>query len=192
MLLVISPAKRLDIEPEQITDKYTIPEFLSESEIIIKKLKSFKAVKISKLMGVSSSLGQVNYERFQTWHLPFTTENAKQAIFSFNGDVYQGLVAKTLNENQLDFAQQHLRILSGLYGVLRPLDLIQPYRLEMGTKLSVGRKKDLYQFWKKMITDKISDSVKESGSDYLINLASNEYFKSIETSKLKPTLIIPI
>ncbi|MBN1820830.1 MAG: peroxide stress protein YaaA [Prolixibacteraceae bacterium] len=191
MILIISPAKKLDFKTPPVTEKYSMPEFLPESEIIMNKLKKLKPVWISKLMGISASLGQVNFERFQNWHLPFTNENAKQAVLAFNGDVYQGLNAETLKEGQFEFIQKHLRILSGLYGVLRPLDLMQPYRLEMGTQFPVGRKKDLYQFWKAKITMKINDEISATGSEYLINLASNEYYKSIDVKKIKAKIITP-
>lgn len=147
--------------------------------------------KIKTLMGISPKLAQLNYDRFQNWQLPFSPENAKQAVFAFSGDVYQGLEANTLSENQLGYSQEHLRILSGLYGVLKPLDLIQPYRLEMGTKLPVGREKDLYAFWKQIITSKIEEALFESGSNILVNLASNEYLKSIDIKKLGAGIITP-
>ena len=191
MLMIISPAKKLDFKSAPVSKTYTIPEFLEDSEVFIKKLKTFSPAKVSKLMGISKTLGELNFERYQTWHLPFTPENAKQAVLAFNGDVYQGLVAKTLSEKQLEFAQEHLRILSGLYGVLRPLDLIQPYRLEMGAKLPVKRKKNLYQYWSGKITQNINKAVQVSGSDILVNLASNEYYKSIDTNKIEAKIITP-
>jgi cytoplasmic iron level regulating protein YaaA (DUF328/UPF0246 family) len=149
------------------------------------------AKKLSNLMNISTDLGNLNYERYQTWHLPFTPENAKQAVLAFNGDVYTGLDAPTLSEEKLILAQQKLRILSGLYGVLKPLDLMQPYRLEMGTKFGVGRAKDLYTFWSKKITPKVQEAIDESGSKVLINLASNEYYKSVDTKKLKAEMVTP-
>jgi uncharacterized protein len=152
MLIIISPAKSLDFKTKPTTQEYTIPEFLNESEKLVAKLRKMNAKKLSGLMNISADLGNLNYERYQTWHLPFTPENAKQAVLAFNGDVYTGLDAPTLSEEKLKLAQQKLRILSGLYGVLKPLDLMQPYRLEMGTKFGVGRAKDLYSFWGNKIT----------------------------------------
>jgi uncharacterized protein len=191
MLIVISPAKSLDFKTESITQEYTIPEFLNESEKLVSKLQKMSAKKLSNLMNISADLGNLNYKRFQTWHIPFTPENAKQSVLAFNGDVYTGLDAPTLSEERLKLAQQKLRILSGLYGVLKPLDLIQPYRLEMGTKFGVGRAKDLYSFWGDKITKKIQKSIDESGSKILVNLASNEYYKSINAKKLDAEIVTP-
>jgi cytoplasmic iron level regulating protein YaaA (DUF328/UPF0246 family) len=191
MLIVISPAKSLDFESKPTTSEYTTPEFLNESEKLVARLKKMKPEKISKLMGISASLGNLNYERFQTWHLPFTPENAKQAVLAFNGDVYVGLNAPSLSEEKLQLSQQKLRILSGLYGVLKPLDLIQPYRLEMGTKFGAGKAKDLYSFWSKKITPKVQEAINESGSKILVNLASNEYYKSIDPKKLEAEIVTP-
>ena len=191
MLAVISPAKSLDFESSPVTNKYTMPEFLPQAVVIIEKLRKLNPARIEKLMGISPKLAQLNYERYLVWHQPFSPENSKQAVLAFNGDVYQGLVAQTMTEEQLMLAQRKLRILSGLYGVLKPLDLIQPYRLEMGTKLPVGRKKNLYAFWKQTITNSISSAIADSGSNYLINLASNEYFRSIDTQKLEVPIITP-
>ena len=189
--MVLSPAKRMEFSTAPESDSFTLPEYLKEAEIIVEKLKKLNPSKISRLMGISSDLGKLNYDRFMSWNLPFTRENARRALVSFNGDVYQGLVAETLSENQLEWAQRHLRILSGLYGILKPLDLIQPYRLEMGTTIQIGRKKDLYQYWKNQITASLSFAMKDSGSEFLINLASNEYFKSIDIKKLKARIITP-
>lgn len=191
MLTVISPAKSLDFKTEPTTSEYTLPKFQEESEKLVSKLRKMKPKKISELMGISASLGNLNYERFQTWHRPFTPENAKQAVLAFSGDVYTGLDAPALSEEKLKLAQRKLRILSGLYGVLKPLDLIQPYRLEMGTKLSVGRSKDLYGFWGDKITKKVQKAIDESGSKILVNLASNEYFKSIDKKKLNAEIVTP-
>lgn len=191
MLIVISPAKSLDFKSRPATQKYTLPDFLNEASEIAGKLKTFSPEQISGLMSVSPKLGQLNWERYQVWHLPFTPENARQAVLAFSGEVFRGLQANSLSESQFGFAQKHLRILSGLYGVLRPLDLIQPYRLEMGMQLSIGKKKDLYHFWGKAITEKISEALKESGFPFLINLASSEYYKSIDVKKAGATLITP-
>lgn len=191
MLIVISPAKSLDFKTEPTTQEYTIPEFLNESEKLVSKLRKMSAKKLSKLMNISADLGNLNYERYQTWQLPFTPENAKQAVLAFNGDVYTGLDAPTLSEEKLELAQQKLRILSGLYGLLKPLDLMQPYRLEMGTKFGVGRAKDLYSFWGDKITKKVQEAIEESGSKILVNLASNEYYKSINAKKLDAEIVTP-
>lgn len=191
MLIVISPAKSLDFKTPPVIEDYTIPEFLSESEKLIGRLRTFTPKKISALMGISDDLGELNFQRFQSWHLPFTPDNAKQAILAFNGDVYQGMQSVTLSEEKLKLAQSKLRILSGLYGVLKPLDLIQPYRLEMGTVLKYYKSKDLYAFWNAAITKKINEAVAESGSNVLVNLASAEYFKSIDRKKLKAALVTP-
>jgi uncharacterized protein len=191
MLIVISPAKSLDFKTPPVISNYTVPEFLTESEKLIGRLKTLTPKKISALMGISDDLGELNFKRYHEWNLPFTPENAKQAILAFNGDVYQGLNAATLSEEKLELTQSRLRILSGLYGVLKPLDLIQPYRLEMGTKLKYYKSKDLYAFWNPAITKKINEAVAESGSKILVNLASNEYFKSIDKKKLKAEIVTP-
>ena len=191
MLIVLSPAKTLDFNTPPLIPDFTVPEFLNESEKLVGRLKTMSPKKLSELMGISSDLGELNFQRYQSWQLPFTPENAKQAIFAFNGDVYQGLNATTLSEIQLELSQSKLRILSGLYGVLRPLDLMQAYRLEMGTKLKYYKSKDLYAFWNPSITKKINEAVVESGSKVLVNLASNEYFKSIDKKKLKAEIITP-
>lgn len=191
MLIVISPAKSLDFKTPSVTSKYTVPEFLEESEKLVGRLRNMSPKQLSKLMSISKDLGELNFHRYQNWSLPFTPENAKQAILAFNGDVYQGLQASTLSEEMLELAQQKLRILSGLYGVLKPLDLIQPYRLEMGTKLKYYRSKDLYAFWNPTLTKKINEAVEASGSNVLVNLASNEYFKSIDKKKLKAEIVTP-
>lgn len=191
MLIVISPAKSLDYKTPATTSEFTMPEMLDESEKLLTKLRKMNAKKLSDLMGISANLGKLNFERYQTWHLPFTPENAKQAVLAFSGDVFQGLDATSLSEEQLLKLQSKLRILSGLYGVLKPLDLMQPYRLEMGTKLKYRRSADLYDFWKSKITPKIKEALNESGSNVLVNLASNEYYKSIDTKKLGAEIVTP-
>lgn len=191
MLIVISPAKSLDFTTTSIISNFTLPEMLDDSEKLIGRLKKMSAGQLSKLMGISINLGELNFQRYQDWHLPFTSDNARQAILAFNGDVYQGLNAWTLSEEHLQLAQNKLRILSGLYGVLKPLDIIQPYRLEMGTSLKYFRKKDLYAFWNPAITEKVNEAVADSGSKVLVNLASNEYFKSIDKKKLKAEIVTP-
>lgn len=191
MLVVISPAKSLDFQtPLQVT-KFSVPEMLGQSEKLMGRLKKLNPGQISALMNISDDLGEINFQRFQNWGLPFTPENARQAVLAFAGDVYQGLQSATLPPEKMELAQTRLRILSGLYGVLKPLDLIQPYRLEMATKLSYLKSKDLYEFWKPSITQKIDEALEESGSRVLVNLASNEYFKSIDCKKLNATIVSP-
>jgi cytoplasmic iron level regulating protein YaaA (DUF328/UPF0246 family) len=191
MLIIISPAKSLDTETPSVYTNFTLPEMTEKSEKLVKRLKTMSPKQLSALMGISADLGERNFKRFQQWQLPFTTENAKQSIFVFNGDVYHGLQAKTLSAELLELAQTRLRILSGLYGVLRPLDLMQPYRLEMGTKLKYQRAVNLYEFWNPAITKKINEAVAQSGSGVLVNLASSEYFKSIDNKKLKAKVVTP-
>lgn len=192
MLIVISPAKTLDYETPATTKKSTQPALLDDSQILVDRIRTMPPQAISELMGVSDKLGALNYDRFQQWQQPFTKDNAKQAVLAFKGDVYTGLEAEQFNTDELAFAQKHLRILSGLYGVLRPLDLMQPYRLEMGTKLDNERGKDLYQFWGDRITDLLNKQLKTLKSKRLVNLASNEYFKSVNTKALGAEVITPI
>ncbi len=191
MLIIISPAKSLNFEEKPVTSAYTVPEFLEESEKLVIRLRKMSPAQLSELMSISRNLGELNFQRYQEWNLPFTPENAKQAVLAFSGDVYQGLKASSLSEEKLKLAQKHLRILSGLYGVLKPLDLIQPYRLEMGTRLNYYRSRDLYEFWNPLLTKKINEAIDESGSKVLVNLASNEYFKSIDKKKLKGEIVTP-
>jgi hypothetical protein len=190
MLMVISPAKTLDYESPRATETYTQPDFLDDACELVDQLKTLEPHQISNLMGISDTLGQLNAERFRTWHTPFTPENARQAILAFKGDVYTGLDASSFQEDDFTFAQQHLRMLSGLYGLLRPLDLMQPYRLEMGTRFENRRGKDLYAFWGNRITDELNRLLVEDDG-VLVNLASNEYFKSVNTRALKGRLITP-
>jgi hypothetical protein len=190
MLVVISPAKTLDFETPARSDISTIPGFLEDSERLVERMRELAPADIAKLMKISDKLAVLNSTRYETWSQPFTPDNAKQAVLAFKGDVYTGLDAETLSPAQDQYAQQHLRILSGLYGILKPLDLIQPYRLEMGTKLSNARGKDLYQFWGDKITDALNEELGEG--DVLINLASNEYFKSVNTRKLHTRIVTPV
>jgi cytoplasmic iron level regulating protein YaaA (DUF328/UPF0246 family) len=189
LLIVISPAKTLDFETAPSTEKCTQPRFLPQSQQLINELKHLSTADIATLMKLSDKLAALNMARFQTWQKPFNLENAKQALLAFKGDVYTGLDADTLDVAGLDFAQQHLRILSGLYGVLRPLDLMQAYRLEMGTKFANAKGKDLYQFWGSQLRESIESELKDG---VLINLASNEYFKAVEAKKLKARIITPV
>ena len=191
MIAVISPAKTLDFESKPVTSKHTTPEFLDESCELVEALKLLEPHDISGLMSISPKLGELNANRFQTWQLPFTPDNAKQALLAFKGDVYTGLDAETFTNDDFEFAQQHLRILSGLYGVLKPLDLIQPYRLEMGTKLSNARGGNLYQFWGDQLNERLQNEL-NAGDGVLINLASNEYFKSVKVKSLNARVITPV
>lgn len=192
MLTVISPAKTLDFETPALTDEFTQPAYLRQSRQLIKRLRKFSADDLSTLMGVSSNIANLNADRFRHWKTPFKPENARQALFAFKGDVYIGLDAYSMNENNISFAQQHLRMLSGLYGLLRPLDLMQPYRLEMGTRLNTDLGENLYQFWDGRITDAVNKELKSMDSPILINLASNEYFKSIKTRAIKSDIVTPV
>jgi cytoplasmic iron level regulating protein YaaA (DUF328/UPF0246 family) len=188
MLLIISPAKTLNFD-EHPYKLHSNPELLSESQKLIKILKKKKPVELMKLMDISEKLAVENAERFKNFSLPFTPENAKQAVLAFDGDVYDGLNATDFSEADFDFTQQHLRILSGLYGVLKPLDLMQPYRLEMGRALENPKGSNLYKFWGDKISKTLNEAVKESGSKVIVNLASNEYWSSVDLKKLKVPFI---
>ena len=187
MLVVISPAKKLDENCDQkILPKFTMPPYLENSKKIIKILRQYSSNNLSELMNISEKISILNYERYIKWSTPFTKKNSYPALLLFKGDVYKGIAASDFKKEDFVFAQKTLRILSGLYGILKPLDLIQPYRLEMGTPLRIGKHNDLYDFWGNDITKEINNDV---NSDYLINLASVEYFKSINTDNLKSKLI---
>ena len=190
MKIVISPAKSLNFESPLPTERYSEPLFLEQAVKINKVVAKKKPKALSNLMGISDALAALNWERNQDFSIPFTSENARPAVFAFDGDVYQGLDAYSLKSGQLDALQGSLRILSGLYGLLRPLDLIQPYRLEMGTKLKVGRKKNLYEVWKSAITKHLNEELEEG--ELFVNLASNEYFSAIDTKQLKVPVITPV
>lgn len=186
--IVISPAKSMDFETPLDYKKSTSPIFLDQADKIMSVLKKKSPKKLVDLMSISDKLAELNWARNQEWSVENTSQNSRQAIFAFTGDVYIGLNVNCLTQNQLEVLQDKLRILSGLYGILKPLDLIQPYRLEMGSQLKIGSKKDLYQLWKKQLTEAINEELSED--DYLINLASNEYFKSIDKKLLKVKNII--
>lgn len=190
MKIVISPAKSLDFESTLPTSEYSQPKFLEEAQKLNAVLKKKKPKALSQLMSISDNLAQLNWERNQQFSLPFSPENARPAVYAFNGDVYQGLEAQTIPAEKLDKLQDTLRILSGLYGILKPLDLMQPYRLEMGTQLKVGRKKNLHEFWKKQLTDHLNQELKDG--ELFVNLASNEYFGAVDEKKLKVPVITPI
>ncbi|SQG00109.1 YaaA-like protein [Paucimonas lemoignei] len=189
MLMVISPAKTLDFETPPTTERFTQPQYLDHSQELITQLRELTPAQIGELMHLSDKLSGLNAARFGSWNPAFTPENAKQALLAFKGDVYTGLQAETLSEKQLSYAQDHLRMLSGLYGLLRPLDLMQPYRLEMGTKLANGRGKDLYAFWGTRISEWLNQALAEQGDDLLLNLASNEYFSAVKRSALNAQII---
>lgn len=192
MLFIISPAKTLDYESPISIAGHSNSPFLKESAQLIRVLKKYKAEDIAQLMNVSSKIAYLNYDRFAQWKTPFTLEESRQALFAFKGEVYNGLDAYTLNQNEVDYAQKHMRILSGLYGILRPLDLILPYRLEMGTKLQTAKHKNLYEFWGDKIAKNLQKAMEESGTNVLVNLASNEYFKSIDLKKIKSPIYTPV
>ena len=188
MLMVISPAKTLDFSPRECSD-YTIPDKLDQSQALVDQLRELSPSEIGTLMKISPKLSDLNYQRFQDFHLPFSMENAKPALLAFKGDVYKGIDTATYEPEDLNFAQKHLRILSGLYGILRPLDLIQPYRLEMGTKFQNAKGKNLYEFWGGQIAELINQSLDGQSENVLVNLASNEYFKAIDKKQLKAQLL---
>jgi hypothetical protein len=187
MLVVISPAKKLDENCDlDVISKFTVPPYLESSKKIIKALRGYSADNLSKLMNTSEKISELNYKRNIKWSLPFNKSNSLQALLMFKGDVYKGISVKDFNKDDFLFAKKSLRILSGLYGILKPLDLIQPYRLEMGTQLKIGKHRNLYDFWGDEITNILNN---DKNNDYLINLASVEYFKSINVDNLKSKLI---
>lgn len=193
MLLVISPAKKLDFSAEtRFTELYTQPALLDESQLLVDELSKMEPARIGALMDLSAALAQLNYERYQQFARPFTPENAKQALLAFKGDVYQRFPLDQYQPADFDFAQARLRILSGLYGLLRPLDLIQPYRLEMGTNLPNVRGRNLYEFWGERITEALNADLQALGTAWLINLASEEYFKSVRPARLRAQVITPV
>lgn len=187
MKLVLSPAKSLNFESKLPTPKSTESRFLLESKRVNSLLKKQSPKELSSLMKISDNLGQLNYQRNQDWALPFTKDNARPAVYAFNGDVYRGLDAYSIDTNKLDKVEDTVRIISGLYGILKPFDLIQPYRLEMGTKFPVGNNKNLYEFWRKKITESLNNELEDN--ELFLNLASNEYFKAIDTKTLKVPVV---
>lgn len=191
MLLVVSPAKKLDFDTPLATNEFSQPTLLEHSELLMARCVKLSSDQIASLMKLSDKLAGLNAARFGEWSLPFTPDNARQAILAFNGDVYTGLDANSFSQADFSFAQQHFRILSGLYGLLRPLDLMQAYRLEMGTKLDNARGDNLYQFWGDIITDELNQALAEQSDKFLVNLASNEYFKAVNKKALKATIITP-
>jgi cytoplasmic iron level regulating protein YaaA (DUF328/UPF0246 family) len=191
MISILSPAKRLNYSDPVLTNTYTIPAFVEESEIIMNKLRKLNASGIKKLMNINDSLAEINYERFQNWKPEFDLNVARQAITTFKGDVYLGINVKSYDEEDFDMAQNHIRILSGLHGILKPLDLIRPYRLEMGTNLKIGRSKNLYDFWENKILEAIESDAAYKEDGILVNLASQEYFSAIPANKLDGKVITP-
>ncbi|WP_264521240.1 peroxide stress protein YaaA [Flavobacterium sp. N1994] len=189
MKIVISPAKSLNFESTVPTSVFTEPQFLKEAITIQKTLKKKKPKVLSELMDISEKLAELNWQRNQEWQTPFTLENARQAVYAFDGDVYTGLDAYSLTLDKLEVLQDKLRILSGLYGLLKPLDLMQAYRLEMGTSLPIGKNKNLYEFWKKTITKTLNSELQQG--ELFINLASNEYFSAVDAKALKVPVITP-
>lgn len=189
MLITLSPSKGQDFETASLSKKNTKPVDLKDSELLIKELRKIKSKKLREMMAISENIATLNVDRYKTFTTPFTTKNAKQAIFAFKGDVYGGLELDSFKEDDYAYAQDHLRILSGLYGCLRPLDLIQPYRLEMKTRLKNDRGENLYQFWGDRITKSINKELKKQKEPVLVNLASNEYFKSVKPKLLEGRLL---
>lgn len=192
MLIVVSPAKTLDYESPLAIEKSTQPELTEYSKQLIEVCRKLSPADIASLMKVSDKIADLNVGRFQEWSETFSKDNSRQAILAFKGDVYTGLDAQSFDEQDFDYAQNHLRMLSGLYGVLRPLDLMQPYRLEMGTKLANDKGSNLYHFWGNTITESLNDTIAQQGEGTLVNLASNEYFKAVKTKNLTASVITPI
>ena len=190
MLIVLSPAKSLDLETPPTTSLHSTPDFLDHSAQLIARMRQFSPAEVGSLMGISDALSALNVARYASWTPQL--DDARQAIMAFNGDVYAGFEARSLQPAQLDYAQSRVRILSGLYGLLRPLDLIHPHRLEMGTRLSTTRGKDLYAFWGDTITDRLNRTAQEQGAKVLVNLASEEYFKSVKPRQLDVPVIAPV
>lgn len=189
MIITLSPSKGQDFETPGLTKKYSRPADLKASELLIKELRKIKSEKLQALMGVSSNLAELNVARYKSFKTPFTPKNARQALLAFKGDVYGGIDVEHFSAEDYDYAQDHLRILSGLYGCLRPLDLIQPYRLEMKTRLKNPRGDNLYQFWGEEITNSLNKALKKQQQAVLVNLASNEYFKSVKPKLLQGELL---
>lgn len=189
MKILISPAKSLDFKTSVSTEMYTNSDFLSESKKINKILQGLKSAELASLMSISSTLANLNFERNKDWQMPFSLENARQAVFAFNGEVYSGLDIHSLNSDKYDVLQQKVRIISGLYGLLKPFDLIQAYRLEMGTKIAIGKSQNLYEFWKPKIVKALNAEMLEN--ELIVNLASNEYFTAIDTKQIKSPIVTP-
>jgi len=192
MLIVISPAKTLDLESDYKAPAASQPEFLTETRKLVKIMRGYSVADLGKLMHTSEAISTLNEERFKTWKTPFNEDNARASLFTFKGDVYTGLEAENFSDADLEYAQDHLRILSGLYGALRPLDLMQPYRLEMGTELKNERGKNLYAFWGDKLSKAINRDLAAQGDNVLVNLASNEYFSALEKKVLDAQVVTPV
>lgn len=192
MIIILSPAKTLNFKGESPTQKYSNPIFIEKAEKLVGILQNFSPANLKELMNISNGLSELNYLRYQKWTIEHTLENSRQSIFAFNGEVFNGMNASTLKTDQLLFAQKHVRILSGLYGILMPLDLIQPYRLEMGAKLQFENFKNLYNFWNSELTNQLNQHLNNTASKALINLASNEYSKAVQLHKIKHPVITPV
>jgi len=190
MLILLSPAKILNFKPQNITSDFTIPEFSNEAKELIGLLQNLTSYELGKLLDINNKLTQLNFDRIFNWHYPFTPQNAKQAVLTYDGEVFRGLNAKTFSEIEFEYAQNHLRLLSGLYGVLRPLDLIQPYRLEVSSRLNNQRGKDMYCFWSEKVTKSVLTTLKTSGKpEIILNLLSGEYFKTLNLKNKKVRVI---
>jgi len=192
MYFLLSPAKTLDFDSAALSDEFSQPCFLKDSNELISVMADLSKEDVSNLMGVSDKIAALNVERVSQWRLPFSLQNAKQAVYAFKGDVYTGISVESLGQGGVNYLQQKVLILSGLYGILRPLDLMQPYRLEMGTKLTNPRGANLYQFWSSMLTDYINDRLASSSIPVLVNLASNEYYKSVQKAAVTGRIVTPI
>jgi len=190
MLILLSPAKIQNFKPVAVTELYSQPEYINETRQIIRLIKNLSSNELATLLNINNHLTQLNIDRYFNWHLPFTTENAKQAALTFDGEVFRGLDAKTFTYSDFEYAQSHLRILSGLYGILRPLDLIQPYRLEVSSKLKNPKGNDLYAYWRKKVTSSVIRTMKETdNNDVILNLASSEYFKTLDLKRISKKVI---
>jgi len=192
MLILLSPAKTLDMDTPSPVSSPTQPQFMDDSDRLVSTLKKYRPARLGKLMNLSDKLAQLNVERYEAWQPPFTKANAQPAIHAFRGDVYTGFDVDSMVKKDLDHAQKHLRILSGLYGVLRPYDLMQAYRLEMGTRLKTRRGSDLYNFWGARLTDHLNEELDSFKNPFVVNLASNEYFKSVKPKSLSAPLVSPV
>lgn len=192
MIIILSPSKTLDSIKVKEKPNASQPNFLAQSEILVKRLRKLKMDDLKELMGISPTLARLNFERYLKWQLPFDERNSNPSILTFKGDVYEGIDVKDFTKDDLEFAQQSVRILSGLYGVLKPMDLMQPYRLEMGTKIDINKSNNLYEFWQKTLTDHFDKLLESDKENTLVNLASNEYSKAINIKKLKGNVITPV
>ncbi len=192
MIVIISPAKRLDFKSENKVSRHTLPRYLDKSAALIKELLKIPPDELAVLMNTSRDIANLTYERYSKWKTPFNIENARQALFAFYGDVYRSMDPGSFSDEDMDFAQDHLRIISGLYGVLRPYDLIQPYRLEMGTGLSTSQSRNLYDFWSSAVTTSVNEDMRKQKEKVLVNLASREYFMAVDTGKIEGDLVTPV